>query len=684
MKKGLNSSSVLRAFLCAVAAIFLCQSLSSKPAGHGVGWGLTLTSPGVIVTNISARGDHSLALRNDGTIISWGNVIAPPKSVGDVVAISAGGSATNQFGLALTTNGTVLGWNDYTGYPYQGETPPADLTNVVAISAGGHHAMALKSDGSVLTWGYGSGPSQSIVPGLTNAIAISAGEYCNLTLRSNGTVSLWPGHNPPFLNDSSNVIAIAAGYATYAHQLWLKADGRVVLWNDGATQQLPDITNAVAIAIGEDASTYHVLALRNDGTVYTYGDNIYGQSTVPSGLSNVIAIAAGRYHSVALRSDGTVVCWGDNRSGQCNYPVPVSDIVAVSAGARYNLALKKDGTVSDWMGNRTFPYGLNLSNIMSVCAGAVTNGFALRKDRFVTAWGNYNYPYVPGFDKVAAIAMSSYHGFAVKTNGTVAVWTYAYPPNPGAGTLPSNLSNVVAVSTSPWIVPYAGGASRPSDFALALKSDGRVTGWGDNNYYPFNVGPTNVPADLSNVVSIAAGGRHGLALKNDSTVVGWGFNQDGEATGVPNLISPYASTGQVMIAGQVLSNVVAIAAGFTHSLALKNDGTVVAWGRNVDGEATVPAGVSNVVAISAGFYQSLAIVADLKIDSIHIASQGPALDFHTFAGQQYLVEFSPDLTPGSWLPLGGGNVSGTGSDTEVIDSDGATAAGRFYRLRLMP
>lgn len=683
MIKGLDSPGALRIFSCAIAARFLCQSLPARPAGHGVGWGVTLTSPGIIVTNISARSDQSLALRNDGTIISWGNVTTPPKSAGDVVAVSAGGSATNQFGLALTTNGTVLGWSDYGGYPYQGETPPAGLSNVVAISAGGHHAMALKRDGSVLTWGYGSGPSQSIVPGLTNAIAISAGEYCNLTLRSNGTVSLWPGHNPPFVSDS-NVIAIAAGYATYAHQLWLKADGRVVLWNDGSSQQLPDITNAVAIAIGEDASTYHILALRSDGTVYAYGDNAYGQSTVPSGLSNVIAIAAGRYHSVALKSDGTVVCWGDNSLGQCSYPVPANDIVAISAGARYNLALKKDGTVSDWMGNRTFPYGLNLSNITSVCAGAVTNGFALRRDRFVTAWGNYNFLYVPGFDKVAAIAMSSYHGFAVKTNGTVAVWTYAYPPNPGAGTLPSNLSNVVAVSTSPWIVPYAGGAYPPSDFALALKSDGTVIGWGDNNYYPFSVGPTNVPAVLSNVVAIAAGGRFGLALKNDSTVVGWGFNQDGEATGMPNPVSPYASTGQVTIAGQVLTNVVAIAAGFTHSLALKNDGTVVAWGRNVDGEATVPPGVSNVVAISAGFYQSLAIMADLKIDSIHIAPQGSALDFHTFAGQQYSVEFSPDLAPGSWLPLPGGNVSGNGSDAEVTDSDGATAAARFYRLRLVP
>jgi alpha-tubulin suppressor-like RCC1 family protein len=418
--------------------------------------------------------------------------------------------------------------------------------------------------------------------------------------------------------------------------------------------------------------------------VYTYGDNSYGQSTVPAGLSNVIAIAAGRHHSVALKSDGTVVCWGDNRYGQLNFPLPVNDIVAVSAGANYNLALKKDGTVSDWMGIVIPPSGLGLSNITSVCAG-VANGLALRKDGTVAAWGNnYHFQVSPlpsGLNSVAAIAMTGYHCFAVKSNGTVVVWGNSLGASPGAEVLPANLNNVVALSASPWNDTSIGGSASPGDFAMALKGDGTVVAWGYNG--PYSLGPTNVPAGLSNVVAIAAGGGHCLALQNDSTVIGWGFNLSGEATGIPNPTSPYFSSGQVVIGGQVLSNVIAIAAGLVHNLALKNDGTVVAWGNNSDGEATVPPGVSNVVAISAGTYQSLAVIADLKIDSIHIASGGPALDFHTFAGQQYSVEFSPDLTPGSWLPLPGGNVSGNGSDTEVIDSNSATAA-RFYRLRLVP
>ena len=90
--------------------------------------------------------------------------------------------------------------------------------------------------------------------------------------------------------------------------------------------------------------------------------------------------------------------------------------------------------------------------------------------------------------------------------------------------------------------------------------------------------PTNVPAVLGDVVALAAGGSHSLALQADGTVVAWG---SGSATNVP----------------LGLNNVVALAAGRSHSLALRADGTVVAWGRNDYGQANVPAGLSDVVAI---------------------------------------------------------------------------------------
>ncbi len=143
---------------------------------------------------------------------------------------------------------------------------------------------------------------------------------------------------------------------------------------------------------------------------------------------------------------------------------------------------------------------------------------------------------------------------------------------------------------------------------VALLRDGTVGQWGIRTEHKDDTPPVG----LSNVVAVAAGASHSLALKSDGTVVGWGWNQFGEATGLPttNAVNlAYLSSGQVQIGGQVLSNVVSIAASRGYSLALKKDGTVVSWGRMVNGlyPVNVPTGLSNVTAIAAGENFCLAI-----------------------------------------------------------------------------
>ena len=132
---------------------------------------------------------------------------------------------------------------------------------------------------------------------------------------------------------------------------------------------------------------------------------------------------------------------------------------------------------------------------------------------------------------------------------------------------------------------------------LALKADGTVVAWGYNNS-----GQTNVPAGLSGVVAVAAGGWHSLALKSNGTVVAWG------AGGVNLGCSSWGANGQSIVPVG-LSNVVAIAAGDFHSLALKNDGTVVTWGRNCSYESTTLPGLSGLVAIAGAGNHSLGILA---------------------------------------------------------------------------
>jgi hypothetical protein len=102
--------------------------------------------------------------------------------------------------------------------------------------------------------------------------------------------------------------------------------------------------------------------------------------------------------------------------------------------------------------------------------------------------------------------------------------------------------------------------------------------------------------NLTGVIAVAGGGYHSLALKSDGTVVAWGDNSLGQST-VPT----------------TLTGAIAIAAGGYHSLALKSDGTVVAWGDDLSGQGTVPTNLTGVIAIAAGGVHSLALKSDGKV-----------------------------------------------------------------------
>jgi hypothetical protein len=184
----------------------------------------------------------------------------------------------------------------------------------------------------------------------------------------------------------------------------------------------------------------------------------------------------------------------------------------------------------------------------------------------------------------------------------------------GQTNVPAGLSGVTAIG--------AGGYH-----SLAVKNSGTVVAWGDDSS-----GQTDVPARLSGVIAVACGYWHSLALKSDGTVIAWGNNDYGQ-TDVPAGLSgviavaggdwyslALKSDGTVIAWGNDwygqtdvptgLSGVIAIAAGGYHGLALKNDGTVIAWGHNGYGQTNVPAGLSGVIAVAGGAYHSLALKND--------------------------------------------------------------------------
>src|SRR5256885_304422 len=180
------------------------------------------------------------------------------------------------------------------------------------------------------------------------------------------------------------------------------------------------------------------------GTIVGWGDNSSLQLQAPPGLNGVVATAAGSAHSLALKNDGTVVGWGLNVSSQATPPADLSGVIAIQAGLAYSMALKSDGSVVAWGDSSLTPP--ILTNALAIAAG----------------WT---------------------HSLALLADGTVTSWA-------SDSKVPPEATNVISLS--------AGNGQ-----SLALRSDGTVLAWGDNSF-----GKATVPATVTNVAMIAAGGDH--------------------------------------------------------------------------------------------------------------------------------------------------------------------------------
>lgn len=348
-------------------------------------------------------------------------------------------------------------------------------------------------------------------------------------------------------------------------------------------------------------------------------------------------------------------------------PPGASNLVMVSAGYFHKLGLRSDGKVFAWGDAMNWCTTVpdSVSNVVSV-AGSHGQTYAITSGGQVLSWPSTNIATL-GISNAVAVSANATFALVLRANGTVvpigvmdrAFWSFN-PEVPIPAYVPEGLSDVTAVA--------AGGLH-----GLALRKDGTVFAWVRDNSYPDGTLPprpskvqTNVPPSATNIIAIAAGGFHSLALRADSTVVAWGENTYGQ-TNVPS----------------GLSNVIAIAAGSYHSLALRRDGTVVAWGDNDYGQTNVPPDLTNVVSISAGGNQSVAVIgssdpaAHVEIHGFRFETNHFSLSIPTEAGRVYQLEYCGDLSASDWhrLPL----VSGTGSERTLVDPN-TGGVRRFYRV----
>lgn len=342
---------------------------------------------------------------------------------------------------------------------------PAE-NSIISVAAGGGFSLFLEEDGTPWSWGgnmygqlgdgtngdwhYKDTPHQ--VPGLSGIVQLQAGHLYSLALKDDGTVWVWGTNgNGQLCQDSS-----------------------VSLSN--VPVQVSGLTNITAIAAGDR----HCLVLKNDGTVWGWGYNSYGQlgngSTIEaqrspvqvSGLSGVVAVTAGYWHSLALKSDGTVWAWGNNTSGQLGNNSTTNSSTPVQVGS--------------------------LSQVDEIYAAGFNSAAII--DGEVWAWGGW------GDGQLGPDASEA------------------------SSKIPQQLAGLSDITN-------LGGAG---SFFIALKDDGTVWSWGRNDLGQLGIGTTSTNvsnptqiAGLSNIIAISdgTGGDHSLALEEDGTAWAWGTNNSG-------------------------------------------------------------------------------------------------------------------------------------------------------------
>ena len=584
-------------------------------------------------------------------------------------------TATNQYGtvtspvihVMVAGPTQVVAWGQYLQ-----RTLPPGLDNVLAISGGGAHSLALNADGTVVAWGDSTSSRLAVPAGLADVVAVSVGENHSLVLKADGSVVAWGGNSegqatvPAGLG---SVVGVAAGYRFSAA---LKADGTVVAWGrntEGQTAVPTGLTDVVELSVSTNGT--HVLALKRDGSVVSWGNSLYGRTAVPAGLSGVVGVAAGQEHSLALKSDGTLATWGGTGWGQLNVPV-LSVLPQALTSNHQTLLLLRDGSIvvfglNDY-GQAQAPAGI--SKAVSISAGryhsmvlrdrsgdtlpaiaaqpvATTSGAVGQTVRLSVGASAGTAPVTYQWRKDGSVISGATNAELSLPLTTTAAGAYDVEVSSYLGKVTSQAAAVTLRST-PLVNATQGGR-----YVLNSGSDGVITV--DPAFIPAGAtvqwkrngraiaGATNATLAIASATALKDNGWYVAEITSGATktmattifvqvafpsqILAWGQNGSGEInvpTGLDDIVSvsrtwsgslALRANGTVVVWGGApavpagLSDVVAVAGGWSHALALKSDGRVVAWGS----VTTVPAGIDDAVAVAAGGNQSLILRRDGRV-----------------------------------------------------------------------
>lgn len=324
-------------------------------------------------------------------------------------------------------------------------------------------------------------------------------------------------------------------------------------------------------------------------------------------LGLTFCFASVNAQSLAVGSDfGLMLCADTAKTFGLTDKLSIGNVVAVGAAKLTAIVLKSDGTVWTWGSNLKGALGngsaasssktpvqvSGLTNVTAIASGGFLTFLALKSDGTVWTWGediasNTAYSNIPikvnGLDNITAIAVGEGLALALKSDSTVWCWGQPYlAPLTATPVQVKNLSGIVKIHTN----SFNNGGSNV--FSMALKADGTLWAWGYNGSGNLGIGSyaggvtDSIPVQvLSSVKDFALGYEHTVAVKSDGTIWAWGNGFNGQVTGAIALGSntPISAPGNIAN----ITNAIKVYAGLKQSYAVLADGTVKSWGMNSDG-----------------------------------------------------------------------------------------------------
>lgn len=619
-------------------------------------------------TSVATGDSHSVALRSDGMLFSWGN------GVNGQLGINVTGHRSSQVQIGTSS------W--------------------IYVAAGSGASFGIRKDGLLYSWGVNPGgklgdgttnPRSSPTQIGTNSwVQVQDGQFQAAGITYDGLLHTWGAGTVGQLGDGS--VGIHRSRPVQITSLVSESD-------------IEDYANTLGInpypiswtTVYSGSATKSVFSIRNDGSLVAWGDNTTGQlgtnnifsASSPVVVSTeswlqVVTNGSTQAGTLAIKYDNTLWAWGDNTSGQIGDSTTVSKSspvqigvdswIGIGKGITSSFGIKNDGSLWAWGAGSVGQLGLNsltafsspvlvsASSWVLVTSGAGNSTYSIRQDGILFAWGQN-------------LHCQLANGSSVNRSSPVQV-TSLVSDQDQLDYIATLGSPVTLTSWTQVSIGYSG--------SLGIRSDGMLFGWGDVNVVNYS---SPVMIGTSSWTQVSVGFRNFAAIRIDGALFTWGYNALGAlgdntiidrsspvqigtsswiqisagenqlyaidssnllwATGATELgdNTNTSKSSPVQIGTSSWSSVSANKA-LTGGMAIRSDGLLFTWGKNVIGE------------IGQG------IAGGTRSSPVQVTSLGNQIDV-----ENYAATISFTITSTSWT-----NVSSSNSNTLAIRSDGTLYA----------